>query len=512
MSNVRAFVIGLLFIGAGTTLLGFMMANNAWMTMSSGAETSTEDGIVHNDHGKTIEYGLYGAFAERSSETCLESGDGEPECEKTEISFNLDYSDMEEKKDGKTVCEHAEEQDDQGQIQECEVKEAGDLGHWILVGGMIVGGIGLILALIGIPGYMPGFLPALLVVLFALAIVVGSVVWLVMFPDSINDDIEDSEDRFSPSYAFYLSLLSAPLIFLGGVAWGGIEAFALGNDDYDEDEEEWIGIMDSADVEDSNWRRQSVPTMIPQTEAYHLYQHEQALQQYEYRDQSYHHEQSYAQPRQQWSNPAQAGPPRSAPPMSGPPKSGPPMSGPPKSGPPMSGQPHTAPPVSGPPRSQPTPAGPPQSSPAPAGSPQSSPAPAGPPRSSPAPAGPPRSQPSPRVRKAVVPSQPVPSQPSPVQPVQQTPAQPVPPVQPVAAPQPTPVVPAQPSASPQTVVDVTQYVQPVMPAAPSPQSEIPPITMSGTLRPDGWEILEWPAGSGKWFWKDRNSGRWTRWT
>jgi hypothetical protein len=49
-----------------------------------------------------------------------------------------------------------------------------------------------------------------------------------------------------------------------------------------------------------------------------------------------------------------------------------------------------------------------------------------------------------------------------------------------------------------------------MPAAPQ-QSAVPLMSQSGTVRADGWETLEWPQGSGKWFWKDRNSGRWTAW-
>jgi hypothetical protein len=74
--------------------------------------------------------------------------------------------------------------------------------------------------------------------------------------------------------------------------------------------------------------------------------------------------------------------------------------------------------------------------------------------------------------------------------------------QPVAAVQ--PVVAAQPAPS------LTTYVAPVMPTAPQ-QSAVPPLSQSGTVRADGWEILEWPQGSGKWFWKDRSSGRWTVW-
>ena len=38
----------------------------------------------------------------------------------------------------------------------------------------------------------------------------------------------------------------------------------------------------------------------------------------------------------------------------------------------------------------------------------------------------------------------------------------------------------------------------------------PPPGQSGEMR-DGYEILEYPSGSGEWWWRDPSSGKWMEW-
>jgi hypothetical protein len=51
--------------------------------------------------------------------------------------------------------------------------------------------------------------------------------------------------------------------------------------------------------------------------------------------------------------------------------------------------------------------------------------------------------------------------------------------------------------------------QSTMPSTlPSPQT--PPADIQGTWQQDN-EVLEWPAGSGKWWYRDQNTGIWIVW-
>ena len=547
MSNVKTFLIGFILVAAGGTLFGFMLANESWMV----AEDEFENGeyVVYKP-GTTgrMESGIYGWEYVEEGEYCTVEGTffGAEVIEcglpmNKEESYS--YGDDDENNAILMGCKNGVP-DAEPTMKSCRIIAAGDTAHWIFLGGIILASLAIILAFIAIPGYIPGWIISLLMVLAVLTIATGAVVWLVMYPE-VNDDIENPDEHFSPSYGFYLTLASTPLLFLGGIAWGGMEAYALGNDDWEEDEEEWRDAMESSNDGDANWRQQqNRPTMIPDTRELQQQQYQQQMQEYQYQDQGYHNQQSYAQPqRQAPSSPS----PTSRPPFGGAP-SAPPNAGPPQAAAP----PHSGPSgMGGPPRSGP-PAGP-----------SMSPKPKGPPRS--------ESSSSPRVRKAIAPipnpKHAAPAQPiapvapvaaAPVAPVAHQPAppvaaaQPVAPVayQPVAAVQPAPAPPVapvahlpappaapvayqpvaavQPAAAAQPVAPVayqpvaaaqpvaqpapslTTYVAPAMPTAPQ-QSAVPLMSQSGTVRADGWEVLEWPQGSGKWFWKDRNSGRWTAW-
>ena len=50
--------------------------------------------------------------------------------------------------------------------------------------------------------------------------------------------------------------------------------------------------------------------------------------------------------------------------------------------------------------------------------------------------------------------------------------------------------------------------EPVGFAAAAPSS--PPPNHAGTMQ-DGYEVSEYPQGSGNWWWKDAETGRWNEW-
>ena len=572
VSNFKTFLIGFVLVAVGGTLFGFMLADESWMAADFHPENKdlgNDDEIVmmifKDESTIREERGIYGWEDVSEGEYCwvYDVEVDEDDCNTINDENSYSYGDKDEGNLILKGCDAEKEDTDGLGVSEdpCDIIAAGDTAHWIFLGGIILVSLAIILAFIAIPGYIPGWIISLLMVLAVLTIAIGAVVWLVMYPE-VNDEIENPDEYFSPSYGFYLTLASTPLLFLGGIAWGGMEAYALGNDDWDEDEEEWRDAMESSNEGDANWRQQqNRPTMIPDTRELQQQQYQQEMQQYQHQDQGYHNQQSYAQPqaqRQAPSSPVPTSRPHfggspSAPPNAGPPQAAVPplsapsgMGGPPRSGPPAG--PSMSPKPKGPPRSQsalrvrkaiaPIP-NPKQAIPAqpvapvaPVSSVAHQPvAPAVPvapvayqpvPVQPVAPVAPVAYQPVPA--QPVAPVAPVAYQPVPVQPVapvapvahQPVPVQPVAPVAPVAH-QPVPVqpvapvapvahqpVPAQPAAS------LTAYVAPVMPTAPQ-QSAVPLMSQSGTVRADGWETLEWPQGSGKWFWKDRNSGRWTVW-
>ena len=55
-------------------------------------------------------------------------------------------------------------------------------------------------------------------------------------PD-LNEGNEPGEAKWGLSYAFYLTLTSSPVIFVGGLFFGSMEAFALDKDEDWEDDE-----------------------------------------------------------------------------------------------------------------------------------------------------------------------------------------------------------------------------------------------------------------------------------
>jgi hypothetical protein len=125
---------------------------------------------------------------------------------------------------------------DVGEIELCETESAGAIGHSIILGGLGLLAFTFVLACIGVRGYIPGWVLKLLSSLAAIALFVGPIAWFVMLPD-LNSRLEPGDEGWGLSHAFYLTLLSAPLVLIGGFVCGRMEAFALEeDDDWDDDE------------------------------------------------------------------------------------------------------------------------------------------------------------------------------------------------------------------------------------------------------------------------------------
>ena len=49
------------------------------------------------------------------------------------------------------------------------------------------------------------------------------------------------------------------------------------------------------------------------------------------------------------------------------------------------------------------------------------------------------------------------------------------------------------------------------PPVSAPGGGKPSPTVTGQMR-DGYEVVEYPDGSGNWWWRDPNTGNWNEWT
>ena len=45
----------------------------------------------------------------------------------------------------------------------------------------------------------------------------------------------------------------------------------------------------------------------------------------------------------------------------------------------------------------------------------------------------------------------------------------------------------------------------------SEYSDEPNYSLRGEINDDGWEVLEYPSGSGRWWWKDQENHCWQSW-
>ena len=76
---------------------------------------------------------------------------------------------------------------------------------------------------------------------------------------ALNSGMEPSDPKFGLSYAFYLTLLSGPVIFVGGLFFASMEAFSLGKavdwdeGDYeDEDNSSMLSMPSSMNIDNGD--------------------------------------------------------------------------------------------------------------------------------------------------------------------------------------------------------------------------------------------------------------------
>lgn len=235
-SNIKPFVIGIVICSLGAFLTVEMLDSTSWTTYSSLTTEDYDDGTFSGmvDITTEMEIGLHELVDARIAEFCDESDAEKEDCwmlydgkwEGPILENPVLENDAINCKTTKKVME----------IEVCDVESAGSTGHSIILGGLGLLAFTFVLACIGVMGYIPGWVLKLLNSLAAIAIFVGPIVWFVMLPD-LNSEMGPRDDRWGLSNAFYLTLASAPVIFVGGFVFGSMEAFAFEeDDDWDDDE------------------------------------------------------------------------------------------------------------------------------------------------------------------------------------------------------------------------------------------------------------------------------------
>ena len=227
-TNVKQFIIGIVICSLGAFLAFDMLGSTSWTTYYHAENTVAEGefGPVTYDSKTEMEFGLNEAIFIFNLE----------ECDEDDRCYTLEVDEKEKileitlalVEDSQPIdCENTE---DLEQIEACEVESAGSTGYWIIGGGLGLLALTLFLACISVVGYIPGWIIKLLSSLSGIIIFVGPIVWYVMLPD-LNVGLEPNEQKWVLSHGFYLTLLSGPIIFFGGLSFGSMEAFALEEDD-----------------------------------------------------------------------------------------------------------------------------------------------------------------------------------------------------------------------------------------------------------------------------------------
>lgn len=238
----------------GAYLAFDMLGSTSWTTYSHTDKFVVEGefGPVSYEQNTEMEIGLQEAALLYYYEEC----DEDERCFDLELDEEFDI--LVSPLTGHTIdCKDTEnaEEDDM-----CEVDSVGSTTHSIITGGLGMLGLTLLLACISVVGYVPGWIVRLLSSISGITIFIAPIVWFVMMPD-LNSALEPNEQKWGSSYAFYLTLLSGPVIFFGGLVFGSMEAFARDkyeewdDDDYDDADEEYAEFSSSI----SNQTRPSLP-------------------------------------------------------------------------------------------------------------------------------------------------------------------------------------------------------------------------------------------------------------
>jgi hypothetical protein len=235
-SNIKPFIIGIVICSLGAFLPIEMLDSTSWTTYSSSTtEESYDDDmemVIETD--TEMEIGLHEIALVLRSEYCFPS---EGDCLKPmEGEWEVPILENPFLENDAINCKTTKNVDE---IEACDVESAGAIGHSIILGGLGLLAFTFVLACIGVMGYLPGWVLKLFSSLAAIAIFVGPIAWFVMLPD-LNSDMGPGDDKWGLANAFYLTLASAPVIFVGGFVFGRMETFAFEeDDDWDDDEQDF---------------------------------------------------------------------------------------------------------------------------------------------------------------------------------------------------------------------------------------------------------------------------------
>ena len=211
-----------------------MLDSTSWTTYSSTDIVVFDD--VYDpytlDYTTEMKIGLHEATLVQIGNLCYE----DDECIDSEESSTFSILENPYIENGPIDCIKTQEVDE---IELCETESAGAIGHSIILGGLGLLAFTFVLACIGVMGYLPGWVLKLFSSLAAIAIFVGPIAWFVMLPD-LNSEMGPGDDKWGLANAFYLTLASAPVIFVGGFVFGIMETFAFEeDDDWDDDEQDF---------------------------------------------------------------------------------------------------------------------------------------------------------------------------------------------------------------------------------------------------------------------------------
>jgi hypothetical protein len=237
-TNLKRFIIGLVICSMGAYLTFNMLGSTSWTTYSHGEKFVVEEefGPVTYDYQTDMEIGLQEATLFSYYEEC----DEDDRCYDLEIDKKFELLQKPLALDEPGIdCKDTEDSEEE---KMCDVDSTGSTTHSIIIAGLGLLGLTLLLACISVVGYMHGKIVTLLSSISGIIVFVAPIAWFVMLPD-LNSGLEPSEQKWRLSHAFYLTLLSGPVIFFGGLVFFGMEAFARDkyedwdDEDYEADEE-----------------------------------------------------------------------------------------------------------------------------------------------------------------------------------------------------------------------------------------------------------------------------------
>ena len=236
--NVQAFLLGVIFLTAGGYLAFDMQDDTSWTTYSSDRSGEFSDGDFWYEYDVTIEMeiGLQDTTYSEKGEECSDS----KWCDSIDVDLEFETMDNPfalEANGGPIDCETTKKEAD---IQICETASAGSKTHTLVNAGLGLLGLTVLLSVVGLFGYVPGKILKMISSISSIVIFTGPIIWYFLMPD-LNADLSATENQWGLSKGFYLTLISSPLIFVGGRLYGEMEAYAFEEeDDWDEEDDYFI--------------------------------------------------------------------------------------------------------------------------------------------------------------------------------------------------------------------------------------------------------------------------------